>query len=400
MTVQQRFPHVVIVGGSLGGLSAGLFLRAVGCRVTLFERSPAPLIGLGAGIVLNPATIRYFTQQGTPALDTISVASQWVHYLDAQGAPVAVLREPYRFSAYNALYGALLDAFGREDYHLGATMTGFTQDATGVVVHLQDGRQAPCDLLVCADGIRSTARRHLLPTVELQYAGYVAWRGIVSASALPPATVAALADVISYHIMPHSHFLTYPIPGKAEATDGLPWLNWLWYRNVPAGAALTQLLTDRQGVVRDVSLAPGAVSAAAIDQMRADSALALPPLLADLLMRAEHPFLQVVMDCAVPRMAFGRVCLIGDAAFVARPHTAAGTAKAAEDGWQLAQALQATQGDVIQALQQWEPHQLALGEALLARARTAGQRVQVDNTWPVGAPLPLGLYAEGDSQLL
>ena len=43
-----------------------------------------------------------------------------------------------------------------------------------------------------------------------------------------------------------------------------------------------------------------------------------------------------------PRMAFGRLCLIGDAAFVARPHAAAGTAKAAEDGWQLARALRAS----------------------------------------------------------
>lgn len=60
------------------------------------------------------------------------------------------------------------------------------------------------------------------------------------------------------------------------------------------------------------------------------------------------------MDCAVPRMALGRVCLFGDAAFVARPH-AAGTAKAVEEGWQLVQALQATQGDVVQALQRGEP---------------------------------------------
>ena len=41
-------------------------------------------------------------------------------------------------------------------------------------------------------------------------------------------------------------------------------------------------------------------------------------------------------------MAFGRVCLIGDAAFVARPHAAAGTAKAAADAWALAEALDAS----------------------------------------------------------
>jgi len=400
MTAHQPFPNVIIVGGSLGGLSAGLFLRAIGCQVTIFERAPVPLSGLGAGIVLNPATVRYFTQQGAPPLAAMSVASHWVRYLDEAGLPVATLASPYRFSAYNALYGALLDAFGLAAYHPGATMTGFTQDEMGVTVHLHDGRQRPCDLLVCADGIHSTGRRQLLPTVQLHYAGYVAWRGLLPAAALPPATVATLADAITYHIMPHSHFLTYPIPAKDDPTGGLPLIHWLWYRNVPAGESLTQLMTDHQGMVRPVSLPPGAVASSAIAQVRADGAAALPPPLADLLVRTEQPFLQAVMDCAVPRMAFGRVCLIGDAAFVVRPHAAAGTAKAVEDGWQLAQALQTTQGDVVQALQLWEPRQLALGEAVLTRARAAGQRAQGENGWQIGDPLPFGLYAQGDSQLL
>ena len=105
------------------------------------------------------------------------------------------------------------------------------------------------------------------------------------------------------------------------------------------------------------------------------------------------------MDCEAPRMAFGRLCLIGDAAFVARPHAAAGTAKAAEDGWQLARALRATGGRVAAALDRWEPGQLALGRSVLARTREAGRRVQVDNAWRIGDPLPFGLYTVGDSTM-
>jgi 2-polyprenyl-6-methoxyphenol hydroxylase-like FAD-dependent oxidoreductase len=59
-----------------------------------------------------------------------------------------------------------------------------------------------------------------------------------------------------------------------------------------------------------------------------------------------EPFVQAVFDIEVPRMAFGRVCLLGDAAFALRPHIAAGTAKAAADGWALAQALDEARGDV------------------------------------------------------
>ena len=89
-------------------------------------------------------------------------------------------------------------------------------------------------------------------------------------------------------------------------------------------------------------------------------------------------FVQVVFDLDVPRMAFGRSCLLGDAAFVVRPHAAAGTAKAADDAWTLRDALAAHPDDPAAALAAWEPGQLALGRSLQARTRAIGQRSQVD----------------------
>ena len=94
-------------------------------------------------------------------------------------------------------------------------------------------------------------------------------------------------------------------------------------------------------------------------------------------------------------MVFGRTCLIGDAAFVARPHAAAGTAKAAADAWSLAEALEGAT-DVDAALRAWEPQQLALGRQLLARTRRIGTRSQVDGTWRPGDPeLIFGLNEPG-----
>jgi 2,6-dihydroxypyridine 3-monooxygenase len=116
-----------------------------------------------------------------------------------------------------------------------------------------------------------------------------------------------------------------------------------------------------------------------------------------MVIKTARPFVQAVVDVEVPRMAFGRICLIGDAAFTLRPHAAAGTAKAAEDAWQLAEAVNACGGDVVAALPQWEPGQLALGRAVLARARSAGNRLQFEGTWRVGDPLPFGLYRASDS---
>ena len=94
-------------------------------------------------------------------------------------------------------------------------------------------------------------------------------------------------------------------------------------------------------------------------------------------------------------MAYGRVCLIGDAAFAARPHAAAGTAKAAENAWKLAEALE-REVDVPQALAAWEPSQLELGRRLVERSRRIGERYQVTSTADPSDPeLRFGLYGPG-----
>jgi len=393
-------PKAIIMGGSLGGLTAALFLSEAGCNVTVYERSNTPLVGLGAGIVLNPATVRYFALHKSTNLQVMSITAHWLRYMDRRGQIVAEQPCSYRFSSYNAIYRGLLDAFGADDYHLGEAVAAFEQDAGSVRVQFANGRVESCDLLVGADGIRSTARRLLLPEAQLNYAGYVAWRGIVSNEAASVETFAMLHEAITYHLMPNSHMLVYPIPVVDRAPGGAqPFLNWLWYRNVPAGPGLDDLLTDREGVLREVSLGAGAAQEANVAALRREAAELLPPALAELVLNTPQPFIQAIIDCEAPRMAFGRICLIGDAAFVARPHAAAGTAKAAEDGWQLAEAMRASDGDVIAALQQWERKQLALGRSVLARTREAGRRAQVDNTWRIGDPLPFGLYSIGDSTM-
>ena len=99
----------------------------------------------------------------------------------------------------------------------------------------------------------------------------------------------------------------------------------------------------------------------------------------------------------VSTMAFGRICLIGDAAFAVRPHAAAGSAKAAADGWVLAEELTAAGGNVPAALAAWERRQLALGKNLLARCRAIGDSSQFLGTFRPGDPrLIFGLYRPGD----
>jgi 2,6-dihydroxypyridine 3-monooxygenase len=172
-------------------------------------------------------------------------------------------------------------------------------------------------------------------------------------------------------------------------------LNFVWYRNYLAGSDLDDVLTDDSGLRREISIPPGAASERHVAEMRATARARLPSAMARIVDETAQPFLQVVYDIEVPRMAFGRVCLIGDAAFVVRPHAAAGTAKAAADAWALAEAI-GHERDVRTALARWEPRQVALGAQLLERTRRIGQRSQVDGTWVPGDPeLIFGLRGPG-----
>ena len=80
---------------------------------------------------------------------------------------------------------------------------------------------------------------------------------------------------------------------------------------------------------------PGSVQTKHLEALHSAADTELPSAIAEVVQRSAEPFFQVIVDLEVPQMAFGRSCLIGDAAFGLRPHIGAGTAKAADDAWQL-----------------------------------------------------------------
>lgn len=385
-------PRAAVIGGSLGGLITALQLRDVGCDVQVFERSPAPLEGRGAGIVLHPVTTRYFEEHGLLDLGRVSSSARILRYLTREGD--VLLEEPivYRFTSYATLYAALVDFFERERYHLGRDLVGFEQDGDEVTARFAGGGAERFDMLVGADGIRSTVRSLLFPHLRPGYAGYVGWRGTLQEERLPERPRRELRDVLTYHVGVRTHVLSYEIPAEGGGRS----MNWVWYRNIDDGTPLASLLTDRSGARHDLSLPPGAVAEAHLEELR-EAAGALPRAFADLVRATPEPFVQVIVDLEVPAMVEGRVCLVGDAAFALRPHIAAGTAKAAADAGALADAIRETGGAVPAALRAWQPGQLALGRATMARTREVGERAQVRGTFRPGDPeVAFGLYEPKD----
>jgi 2,6-dihydroxypyridine 3-monooxygenase len=402
----SRMPTVSIAGGSVGGLTAALVLRDAGCDVRVFERSPAALQARGAGIAALDTTLDYLLTRGGFRATDVCSSTGWIRFLNRDGSVQHEQRHRYRFSSWNTIYRSLLSLLDADRYQLGTEVTGFAERDGTVTVTLgqrQDtsqhaSQQTQSDLLVCADGVGSPARARLLPAVRPAYSGYVAWRGTVPEHDLSPGARTFLGDALTYQVLPDSHILVYPIPAlDGSVTEGNRLVNIVWYVNVGQGAPLDALMTGRDGVRRPVSLPPGAATDAAVTSMRQAAKDQLAGPVAEAVVRAAEPFVQVVTDIEVPRMAFGRICLIGDAAFAVRPHAAAGTAKAAADGWALAEELTAAGGDVPAALATWERRQLALGRGLLARCREIGDSSQFLGTFRPGDPrLIFGLYGPGN----
>ena len=388
---------ISVVGGSIGGLTAGLLLRDAGHDVRIFERSPAELAQRGAGIGLLPETSRYLTECAGVDIDDISIATSHIRYLSRDNSILHDEKHNYRFSSWNTIYRQLLSCMKPNDYVLNHELTSWSDvDAAEVTVTFANGNTETSDVVVFADGVNSLARATLLPGATPRYAGYVAWRGMVHETELSADTRTLLDDAITYFVYPNSHILVYPIPGlEGETAPGQRLFNFVWYRNYSTGGQLEDLLTDVSGVQREVSLPPGAVAPHHVAEMQNHAEAHLPPAIAELIMKTQQPFIQVVFDLTISQMSFGRTCLLGDAANLGRPHAAAGTAKAADDAWALTDAL-ARNDDLLTALRDYEKSQLAVGHQLIERTELIGRRSQFENSWVPGDPdLIFGLKAPG-----
>ena len=386
----------MVVGGSLGGLTAALLLHEAGFAVSVHERS-ARLADRGAGIVAHPESLRYLLERHLMGLDEVSIPCGNLRYLDRDGRLVSEEPSGYRFTSWFALYARMLDRLPDGAMHFAQALTHFNADLDGVTACFNDVRAERCDLLVCADGIASTARRLLLPAVTMVYSGYIGWRGTVRLSTLQPRLRASLGDHITYQLLDSGHLLAYPIPDShGRLSSDRVFLNWIWYRRVTEEDEVARTMTDSYGRHHDLSVPPGAVAAAADIELREAASTLLSEDLAALVLATHQLFIQRVVDVEVPQMAFGRVCLVGDAAFVARPHAAAGTAKAAVDAWSLADALTGAD-DLAEGLLRWQLGQVELGRSVVQRSRQLGE-AQLRGKWvPGDNSLLFGLRAPGDS---
>lgn len=363
----------------MSGLLSALLLRRAGWDVDVYERVESELSGRGAGIVAQQELIGRLRALGLATGD-LGVEITTRKILDVEGRLTSEIECPQVLTAWERVYRLLRDAFPPERYHRGRAFIRFAQDEQAVTAHFSNGETVTADLLVGADGIRSTVRQQCAPAVTPLYAGYTAWRALLAESDIPPAAHRDLFEFMAFGLPPGEQFLCYPVAGPDnDLRPGHRRTNVVWYRPADEETKLHWLLTDESGHTHAISIPPPLIRREAIAEMRADAERLLAPVFREIVRLIDEPILQPIYDLESPRMAFGRVAIVGDAAFVARPHVAAGVSKAADDAAALTKAL-AADADVAQALKSFEAARLRENYSIIERARHLGAYLQATKT--------------------
>lgn len=371
--------RAAIIGGSMSGLLVGLLLRARGWDAQVYERVAGELSGRGAGIVAQPDLLSRLRTLGLRTEDLgVEITSRQI--LDPSGRVAGHMECPQTLTAWERVYRILRDAFPPDCYHRGRALQAFEQDQERVVARFTDGTAEEADLLIGADGLRSIVRQQCDPDLAPLYAGYVAWRALVPEEAMPPAIHDALFMYMTFCLPPGEQFLGYPVAGpENDLREERRRYNVVWYRPAGETSELRRLLTDETGTYHPISIPPPLIRRAAVDDMRAAAERLVAPQFREVVKLIDEPILQPIYDLESRRLAFGRVAIIGDAAFVARPHVAAGVAKAADDAAALVQALEVS--DTVEAaLPRFEHERLPINRRIIQRARHLGAYLQASRT--------------------
>jgi 2-polyprenyl-6-methoxyphenol hydroxylase-like FAD-dependent oxidoreductase len=358
---------VIVVGAGIGGLSLALSLHQAGIPVRVYDAVRA-LAPLGVGINLQPTAVRELTELGlADALAKTGNAVEQLSYLNKHGQ--MVWSEPrgtiagYRWPQYSIHRGqlqALLLAATRERIGAGNVRTGLRLDSFA-----QNGRKVTtsftsssgstvsddADLMVGADGLHSTVRRHFYPSEgQPRFAGQILWRAAIETEEF----------LGGHHMVIAGHFrqrvILYPI-GRGTKPGRLL-TNWLCQIAVPDDAPPREDWNRR--VPRETVLADfGGWRFPWLD---------LPALIERTPEIFEFP---LVDRDPVERWSFGRVTLVGDAAHPMQPIGSQAGSQAIIDARALTAALLATR-DPVEALQRYDDERRPAMNDITLRNRQFG----------------------------
>jgi 2-polyprenyl-6-methoxyphenol hydroxylase-like FAD-dependent oxidoreductase len=315
-----------VVGGSLVGLSAAIALSGLGADVTVFERSPDRGFDGGGGLGVDVDLLRQVTglREEPPVLHGIDRDTTAWHLLQEW-----LERHASRRPAVTVRRGTQVTAVHR----------GSDQQPASVVTG--DGAEHRFDLVIGADGARSTVRATVDPEhPEARYAGVLLWRCLVDEQAMPGTVALPRAREPSREVYAGPYRLvTYLVPGAAGQTAvGHRRLNMVWYD--PQQRDLLRDTGVLDGEAIHGSLAPGTLPGPIRERLAEFAAANWPSPwreALDLALRTGTVFGTPLVHYQARRLARGRASLAGDAAHAASPMVGGGFRQGLYDVAALAQ---------------------------------------------------------------
>jgi 2-polyprenyl-6-methoxyphenol hydroxylase-like FAD-dependent oxidoreductase len=333
--------EAIVIGGGIGGLATAVALHRIGWHATVLERTPVPG-EIGAGMSQAPNALRVLEalgvgeqarSAGVPTHAAGNLRTPDGRYLQhARPGDATAMLAFHRAD----LHRVLLDATPSSWVRTAAEVTDLRQEAGRVTV-VAGGDEFTADLVVAADGVRSTARRLLWPDAPpARFLGRTAWLGIADIADLPG----------SITLGPGGYFLIHPV-----ARDRAYW------------AYVTT--EDRPGVRYDDEKAEVTRRVGAWHDPIPELIETTPP---------ESVIHIDIHDLdPLPSYVQGRVALLGDAAHAMSPDRGQGAGQSLEDAVVLAAAL-ASQPTVDAALRHYDTERRPRTQATARGARKDGDR--------------------------
>ena len=319
--------HCVVAGGSLVGLSAAIALSRLGINVTVLERSPSRAVDGGGGLGVDVALLQQVT--------------------GIDGEPPVVHGTDRDTTAWHLLQGWLEDQALRRGVtvHRGTQVTGVLpgNDPQPARIVTADGSDYEADLVIGADGARSTVRASVAPgDPDARYAGVLLWRALVDEQVLPDSVPRLRSDEPSREVYAGPYRLvTYLVPGAAGQTDvGHRRLNLVWYD--PEQGDLLRDLGLLDGETIHGSLAPEALPGPVRERLGAFAAANWPSPWREALalaLKGGTVFGTPIVHYKPRRLVLGRAALAGDAAHAGSPMVGGGFREGLYDVAVLAQLM-------------------------------------------------------------
>ena len=332
--------RILIAGAGIGGLTAAACLIKAGHDVQIFEQAPE-LIEVGAGIQISANAMHVLNHLGLgEAISAMAVRPEaYVFRLHDSGEVIsrfALADEHLRMhrAPYNQLHRAdfqkvLVDKV-RGAIRLNSRLAAFEETDSQVRVRLASGEIIRGDLLIGADGVKSTVRAQIAGAAQPVYTGDAAWRLTIPTAELPRDF---MPPVMAVWMGPGAHIVCYYLRAGAL-------LNFV-------GLVETEEVSDESWTARFPW-----------EKLKADFA-------------GWHPDIQTIIDLAdhdacyrwslfyrppISNWSTRRATLLGDSAHATLPYLAQGAAMAIEDAAVLTRALE--MADVPEALQIYQRNRL------------------------------------------